>query len=54
MMQACWSVYYQLGTKQQTTLNSSQVQNLSSFNATLHGEAKQEDNFSTSFEMPLI
>jgi hypothetical protein len=29
MIQAFWTVYYQLGTKLQATLNSSRVQNLS-------------------------
>jgi hypothetical protein len=28
MIQAYWAVYYQLGTKLQATLSSSQVQNL--------------------------
>jgi hypothetical protein len=37
MMQAYWlpEVHYQLGTKLQATLNSSQVKNLIGFNATL-------------------
>jgi hypothetical protein len=35
MMQACWSVYYELGTKLQAILITSQVKNLSDFNATL-------------------
>jgi hypothetical protein len=33
-MQACWSVHYELGTKLQAILISSQVQNLIDFNAT--------------------
>jgi hypothetical protein len=35
VMQACWSVHYELGTKLQPIFISSWVQNLSDFNATL-------------------
>jgi hypothetical protein len=40
MMQACWSVHSELGTKLQAILINSQVQNLRDFNATLVSTVK--------------
>jgi hypothetical protein len=46
-MQACWSVHYELGTKRQAILISSQVQNLGGFNATFVSTEKPNNSMTS-------